>query len=204
MTTISAYNIPVPVFDGDNYDYWSIRMKTYFQAQSLWDIVEIGFTTPKDVETLPADQQEKHNKNVVRNAAALGYIQQAMTPSIFPRIMGATTAKEAWRTLQEEFQGSTKVRSVKLLTLRRDFENLKMKDFETVKDYYSRIKEIVNQMRAYGDYITDKRIVEKILISMTEKYDHVITAIEESKDIETLSVTELVGSLEAYEARLSR
>ena len=95
MTTVGAYNIPVPIFDGDNYDFWSIRMKTYFQAQSLWDIVEVGFTTPKDVETLPADQQEKHNKNVVRNAAALGYIQQALTPSIFLRIMGATTAKEA-------------------------------------------------------------------------------------------------------------
>ncbi|XP_071739455.1 uncharacterized protein [Rutidosis leptorrhynchoides] len=42
-------------------------------------------------------------------------------------------------------------------------------------------------MRAHGDNISDKRIVEKILISMTEKYDHIITAIEESKDIETLS-----------------
>ena len=118
--------------------------------------------------------------------------------------MGATTAKEAWSILHEEFQGSTKVNSVKLQTLRRDFENIKMKDSESMKDYYSRIKEIVNKLRSYGDDIADKKIVEKILISMTENYDSIVTVIEESKDIETLSVTKLIGSLEAYEARRSR
>ncbi|KAL5582111.1 hypothetical protein UlMin_014553 [Ulmus minor] len=118
--------------------------------------------------------------------------------------MGAATAKEAWDTLQEEFQGSKKVRAVKLQSFRRDFKNLKMKDNETSKDYYSRIKELVNQMRAYVENITDKKIVEKILISCTEKYDSVISAIEESKDIETLTPTELMGSLEAHEKRINR
>ncbi|KAL5582123.1 hypothetical protein UlMin_014565 [Ulmus minor] len=74
----------------------------------------------------------------------------------------------------------------------RDFENLKMKDNDTAKDYYSRIKELVNQMMAYRENITDKKIVEKILISCTEKYDSVIFAIKESKDIETLIPTDLM------------
>ena len=64
--------------------------------------------------------------------------------------MGVTTAKEVWDTLQEEFQGFKKGRAVKLQYLRRDFENLKIKDNESAKDYYSRIKELVNQIRAYG------------------------------------------------------
>lgn len=118
--------------------------------------------------------------------------------------MGATTTNEAWSTLQEEFQGSTNVRSVKLQTLRREFKNIKMKESESVKDYYSRIKEIVNKLRSYGDDIADKNIVEKILINMTENYDSIVTVIEELKDIQTLSVTELNGSLEAYEARRNR
>ena len=87
--------------------------------------------------------------------------------------------------------------------MRRELENLKMKDSEIIKDYYSHLKEIVNQMRAYGENISETRVVEKILISLTEKYDPIVTAIEESKDISTLSVTELIGSLEAYEKRLS-
>nr|KYP43166.1 Retrovirus-related Pol polyprotein from transposon TNT 1-94 [Cajanus cajan] len=115
--------------------------------------------------------------------------------------MGATTAKEAWTTLQEEFEGSEKVRAVKLQTLRRNFELLNMKEFETVKDYYSKIKEIVNQMGAYRENILDKKIVEKILISVPRKYDPIVTTIEQTKDLSTLSVTELMRSLEAYEQR---
>ncbi|KAK4385204.1 hypothetical protein Sango_2644400 [Sesamum angolense] len=52
--------------------------------------------------------------------------------------------------------------------------------------------------------IPEKRVVEKLLISVTEKYDPIVTTIEETKDITTLTVTELVGSLEAYEKRRSR
>nr|KYP34452.1 hypothetical protein KK1_044596 [Cajanus cajan] len=118
--------------------------------------------------------------------------------------MGATAAKEAWTTLQEEFEGSEKVRAVKLQTLRRNFELWNMKESETVEDYYSKIKEIVNQMRAYGKNILDKKIVEKILISVPHKYDPIVTTIEQTKDLSTLSITELMGSLEAYEQRLNR
>ena len=79
-----------------------------------------------------------------------------------------------------------------------------MKESETAKIYYSRIKEIVNQMRAHGEDIQDKRIVEKILISVTEKFDPSVTTIKSTRDLATLSVTGLMGTLEAYEQRLSR
>ncbi|KAL8098302.1 hypothetical protein AgCh_031171 [Apium graveolens] len=79
-----------------------------------------------------------------------------------------------------------------------------MKDYESIKDYYSRIKEIINKLSSYGHYNTDKKIVEQILISKTKNYDSIVTVIEESKDIATLSITELIGSLEAYEARRTR
>ena len=54
--------------------------------------------------------------------------------------MGITTSKKVWDTLNEEFQGNAKVRVVKVQTLRRDFENIKMKDSETTQDYYTKIK----------------------------------------------------------------
>ncbi|KAJ0077788.1 hypothetical protein Patl1_37205 [Pistacia atlantica] len=74
-----------------------------------------------------------------------------------------------------------------------------MEDSETTKDYYSRIKELINQTRAYGENIIDKKIVQKVLITCTKKYDSIISAIEESKDLEKLTPAEIMGSLEAYE-----
>ncbi|XP_062088349.1 uncharacterized protein LOC133794923 [Humulus lupulus] len=177
---------------------------TYFRSQNLWKIVEVGFTIPEDTLSLSENQKKALEENQQKDSQALFCLQQAMTDDIFPRIMGVSVAKEAWDTLQEEFQGTVKVRTVKLHKLRRDFENLKMKDNETAKDYYSKIREIVNKMGAYGEIISDKKIVEKILISCTEKYDAIISVIEEIKDLDTLSPTELMGSLEAYENRRER
>jgi len=61
-----------------------------------------------------------------------------------------------------------------------------MKESEIVQDYYTKLKELVSQMRTYGDNILDKRIVEKILISIYCKYDATVTTIEQSKDMSTL------------------
>ena len=91
----------------------------------------------------------------MKDAKALFLIQQGIVESLFPRISGATTSKKAWETLKEEFEGSEKVKAVKLQTLRRQFQNLLMKESEKIKEYFSRVVEVVNQMRTYGEDISD-------------------------------------------------
>lgn len=59
-------------------------------------------------------------------------------------------------------------------------------------------------MKAYREAINDKQVVEKILISVREKLDPIVTAIEEPKDIWTLPMTELAGSPLAWVKRLNR
>ncbi|GMP68737.1 hypothetical protein CsSME_00028255 [Camellia sinensis var. sinensis] len=50
---------------------------------------------------------------------------------------------------------------------------------------------IVNKMRIYGDNAEDVTIVEKILRSMTPKFNFVVCSIEESNDVDELSINEL-------------
>ena len=64
--------------------------------------------------------------------------------------------------------------------------------------------EIISQMRSYGDQITDQIIIEIFLRSLTPKFDHVVAATEESKYLSNILFDELVGSLQAHEARLNR
>nr|GFC70047.1 DUF4219 domain-containing protein/UBN2 domain-containing protein [Tanacetum cinerariifolium] len=85
-----------------------------------------------------------------------------------------------------------------------DFESAVMKGNETVQKYLARISNIVSQMRAYGDKVADEIVVVKILRSLSPKFDHVVAAIEESKDLSTYSVDELMGSLQTHEARINR
>ena len=131
--------IPIPVLSGENYQYWATKMKTYFMSQSLWDIVEKGYTFPEDMTSLTAEEKESLNKNMENDSLALYSIQMA-SDSLFPRISVSTTAKQAWDTLKEEFQGSVRVRNIKLQTLCRKLANMRMKGSETIKDYYSKLR----------------------------------------------------------------
>ena len=79
-----------------------------------------------------------------------------------------------------------------------------MKDGESVKDYSSKVMEVVNQMKIYGDTILDQRIVQKVLVSLMKDFHTIVSIIEESRDLSSLSVTELFGSLLAQEAKFSK
>jgi gag-polypeptide of LTR copia-type len=62
--------------------------------------------------------------------------------------------------------------------------------------------DLVNQMCSLGDKdITEQKLIEKILISLPESFDSIVTAIEESKDLTTLPIQQLNSSLEAHEER---
>jgi hypothetical protein len=57
-------------------------------------------------------------------------------------------------------------------------------------------------MKKNGKKLEDVCVMEKILRSLTLKFEHVVTAIEESKDLESISVEELLGSLRVHELRI--
>ena len=59
--------------------------------------------------------------------------------------------------------------------------------------------EIVNLMKNCGENISDQMIVEKILRSLSQKFDFIVVAIQEAKDVKTMKVEELQSSLEAHE-----
>ncbi|KAK4382390.1 Retrovirus-related Pol polyprotein from transposon TNT 1-94 [Sesamum angolense] len=134
-------------------------MKTYFQSQKLWEIVEEGVTLPEDSSTSSSAEKGKLENKKAKDSEALYYIQTSVEDHIFPRISVATLAKEAWSILQKEYQGSAKVRIIKLQTLKRDFENMKMKDSETIDEYYTK------HMRK-GE-VGVKKILLKMLSSLT-------------------------------------
>ncbi|XP_076925998.1 uncharacterized protein LOC143589017 [Bidens hawaiensis] len=121
-------------------------------------------------------------------------IQQAVHDTLFSRVAAASTAKETWEILKMEFQGDSQVQAVKLQSLRRDFENLFMKEGEVVGNYFGRVMALVIQKRAYGETIADQVVVEKILRSLTSKFDYVVPSIEINYDLFTLTPTTTVAA----------
>ena len=58
-------------------------------------------------------------------------------------------------------------------------------------------------MKANGENKGDVAVVEKIFRSMTPKFDYVVCSIEDSKDINTLTIDELQSNLLVHEQRMS-
>ncbi|GKF76337.1 hypothetical protein Tco_0225781, partial [Tanacetum coccineum] len=78
-----------------------------------------------------------------------------------------------------------------------------MKDDEMVKDYSTRMMDVVNQMRLHGEVVKKQKVVEKMMISVPLKFEAKNSAIEESCDLDTLTVSKLNSKLQAQEQRVS-
>ncbi|KAG6506253.1 hypothetical protein ZIOFF_031575 [Zingiber officinale] len=137
-----------------------------------------------------------------RDQLALGQIHQGVDYSIFGLIANAKTAKEAWDTLKLSYKGVDRAQKSKLQSLRRLYDRCEMSSTETVEHYFSRLTDLVNKMRLYGDKIGDDAVVEKILRTIPLKYDHVVASIQESHDIELLTIAELKGMIESHIDRI--
>jgi gag-polypeptide of LTR copia-type len=79
-----------------------------------------------------------------------------------------------------------------------------MKEKEVLKEYFSKVIELVNQIKSLGENLSDKVVCEKNFISFSSKYNNIAIIIEEINDISTLSVQDLMGSLEMHEQRMNR
>ena len=79
-----------------------------------------------------------------------------------------------------------------------------MEEDESFDEFCAKVKDIVNSAFNLVETILEPKIVRKVLKSLPERFHTKITAIEESKDIDKIPLTELVGNLQTYELGLSR
>ena len=148
MASASSIAQPqIPIFSGKNYEFWAIKMKTLFCSQGIWDLIEKGFNKPQDESALTKDEMDKLQDNKKKDAKALFLIQQSLDESIFPKVSAAKKSEIAWDILETTYQGTSKVKIAKLQTLRCDFENLCMKDSDSVDQFLNQVMNVVNQIR---------------------------------------------------------
>ena len=192
----------VPRLTKDNFSSWCIRMKALLGSQDAWEIVDKGYTEPENETSLSQAQKDALQNTRKKDQRALTLIHQAIDDGNFEKISGAATAKQAWQILENTFKGVDQVKKVRLQRLRGEYETLHMNESELVSDYITRLLTVVNEMKRYGETINDNQVVEKILRSLDEKFNFIVVAIEESKDLTTMTVDQLTGSLQAHEEKI--
>ena len=79
--------------------------------------------------------------------------------------------------------------------LTTSFEEIKIEEDESFNEFYAKLKDIVNLAFNLRETIPEPKIVRKVLRFLIKRFHAKITAIEESKDIDKIPLTELVGNL---------
>jgi hypothetical protein len=129
-------------------------------------------------------------------------ILSGLAKAEFIKVMHLGTAKEMWDKLISSYEDNDKVKDAKLQTYRVQFEQMKMKEDETIGKFFLRVEELVNAMKELGEKIEEPSLVQKILRSLPDRFNPKVSAIEELNDLKTLEFYKLLGKLTAYEMRI--
>ena len=79
-----------------------------------------------------------------------------------------------------------------------------MFDDESFNEFYAKLNDIVNSAYNLGEIYNQLKIFRKILRSLIEDFRSKVTAITESKDMNSIPVDELIGFLQSYELDLPK
>ncbi|GKF84333.1 hypothetical protein Tco_0249231 [Tanacetum coccineum] len=117
------------------------------------------------------------------------------------RIFMCNTEKEIWKTLLITHQGNSQVKDNKIDLLVQQYEQFVISKDESICSAFARFNTntIITSLKAFDESYSSKNYVRKFLSALHPKWRAKVTEIEESKDLTSLSLDELIGNLKVHE-----
>ena len=134
----------------------------------------------------------------------MNIMQCAIHPQEYFRVSMCTSAKEMWENLKLIYEDISQVKEIKANLLVREYELFKMKPEESISEMFTRLSEITNGLKALGKEYSNSKLVRKVLRSFPPTWQTKATVIKEWKDLSTLSLEGLIGSLMTYEINMQK
>ncbi|XP_009778695.1 uncharacterized protein [Nicotiana sylvestris] len=139
-------------FNPSNW-YQSLReilsepMKIFFKDIGLWYIIDEGFEEPLEGTTLTGDAAMQLEKKIHLDYKARYYLAIKVDLYISKKYLYAKSSKKAWTILVKSYRKVADIKKEKLQEFRSQFELAHMGPTESVKEFFTRIEEIVNGLR---------------------------------------------------------
>jgi len=104
--------------------------------------------------------------------------------------------------LRVHHKGTSHVKETRIYIGVRKFEVFEMNEDETIDEMYACFTTIVNEMRSLGKAYSTHERIRKILRCLPSMWRPMVTAITQAKDLKTMNLEDLIGSLRAHEVIL--
>ncbi|GKD42702.1 hypothetical protein Tco_1267347 [Tanacetum coccineum] len=108
------------------------------------------------------------------------------------------TTKEFFKTLLITHQGNSQVKDNKIDLLVQQYEQFVIFEDESIDSAFAKFNTIITSLKALDEGYSSKNFVRKFLRALHPKWRAKVTAIEESKDLTSLSLDELIGNLKVH------
>ena len=142
--------------------------------ETIWDAMDVGWTR---LEAAKSTWDKATFAASNANSKALNVIFCGISLYEFHKISHISITKEAWQILETMYEGTKKVKDIKLQMLTTLFEELKMSEDESFDIFYSKLNEVVIGKFNLGEKIEDSKIVRKSLQSLPESFHAKVIAI---------------------------
>ncbi|GJX58035.1 retrovirus-related pol polyprotein from transposon TNT 1-94 [Tanacetum coccineum] len=165
-----------PVFESDGFIYWKNRFETYVKSKDdLWHVITDGdFLTIQNNPETKKDEVvpfHKQNDDLKKKLAKNNEAKMVIIKS--------------------------KLKKINLLV--QQYEQFMIPEDESIDNAFAKFNTIITSLKALDEGFSSKNCVRKFLRALHPKWRAKVTAIEESKNLTTLPLDELIGNLKVYE-----
>ncbi|GJQ92219.1 hypothetical protein Tco_0003358 [Tanacetum coccineum] len=174
----------LPLFESGCFIYWKNRFETYAKVKDLdlWHIILNGDfpSIAKNevthvLEVVPFEQQDDDLKRkFAKNNKAKMVLYNALPKKEYERIFMCKTAKDIWQSLLITYQD------------------------ESIDSGFARFNTIITSLKALDKGFSSKNYFRKFLRALHPKWRAKVMAIEESKDLSSLALDELIDNLKVH------
>jgi hypothetical protein len=152
---------------------------------------------PKDPEKFTTSEE----KEIHLNARTKNCLYESLSMKIFNQVFTLKTANEIWIKLHELHHGTSNVREQKHCLVLNDYNSFTMNDNELVRDMYSHLNLIINELNSIGiNKLGDAEIMRKIISLLSQqKYGSIIIILHNMEELSTMTPTIVIGKIAAFE-----
>jgi gag-polypeptide of LTR copia-type/Zinc knuckle len=217
MATRKSSAVKIPMFNKENFGHWKKKMLLYIRVanplymkvltdgpipimKSVETIDDAGVKTTTNVENKDFSTFSSEQKEIAVLDDNLQLILiDSLDETMVSQVINCVDARHIWKTIETICEGTDEVRENKMEILMSEYEHFQSGHNEGITAVFERYNKLINKLNLAGKFYSTREVNKKFLNSMPDHLEHRITAIRESRDINTISLDKLYGILKTYE-----
>jgi hypothetical protein len=148
-------------------------MENFMRSKEFWNLVKTGYVEPEAGAIVTEAQQKRLEELKLKNLEVKNYLFQRIDRTIMETILKKDTSKQIWDSMKRKHEGNARMKRLILQAPRKEYETLEMNTGENIIKYFTKFMTIANKIRIYREQVQDVTITQKILKSLTDRFNYV-------------------------------